>query len=141
MVAKSASQSLTNLCIELGGKDPSIILDDYRNLNALASVLMRGVFQSAGQNCIGIERIIALPRVYSKLVSILEPRIRALRLGSALEDKDVDCGSQVSSKYVLLLWQWIVFPCGEFVLTFFLFLFFTLYIATLTASRPSLTML
>lgn len=58
---------------------------------------MRGVFQSAGQNCIGIERVIVLPRVYHKLVDIVESRIKSLRLGSALEDKDVDVGAMISS--------------------------------------------
>ena len=50
-VAASASKSLTPLCIELGGKDPAIILDDVKDLNRVASILMRGTFQSAGQNC------------------------------------------------------------------------------------------
>lgn len=58
---------------------------------------MRGVFQSAGQNCIGIERVIALPAVYPKLISLLEPRIKTLRLGSALTDPDVDVGAMISA--------------------------------------------
>lgn len=57
---------------------------------------MRGVFQSVGQNCIGIERVIALPKVYTRLVNMLEPRIQALRIGSALEDKEVDVGAMIS---------------------------------------------
>ena len=58
---------------------------------------MRGVFQSAGQNCIGIERIIALHAVYPQLVSLLETRIQALRLGSPLEDPEVDVGAMISA--------------------------------------------
>lgn len=59
---------------------------------------MRGVFQSAGQNCIGIERIIALPTAYTSLISILTPRIRALRPGSALDDPNAtDIGALISS--------------------------------------------
>ncbi|KAI9686834.1 MAG: Meiotic Sister-Chromatid recombination aldehyde dehydrogenase [Bogoriella megaspora] len=96
-VAASASKSLTPLCIELGGKDPAIILDDAKDLDSVASILMRGVFQSAGQNCIGIERIITLPNVYTKLISLLEPRIRALRQGSALDSlENVDVGACIS---------------------------------------------
>ena len=96
-VCASAAKALTPVCVELGGKDPAIILDDTNNLPKVASILMRGVFQSAGQNCIGIERIIALPAVYQKLVSILEPRIQGLRVGSALEDEDVDVGAMISA--------------------------------------------
>lgn len=97
-VCASASKSLTPVCVELGGKDPAIILDDVKRLEStVASILLRGVFQSAGQNCIGIERIIALPTSYASLVRILEPRIRALRIGSALDDPDtIDVGAMIS---------------------------------------------
>ena len=96
-VALSAARSLTPLCLELGGKDPAILLDDINNLERVASILMRGIFQSAGQNCIGIERIICLDNIYPKLVKILEARIKALRVGSALDDpNDVDVGAMIS---------------------------------------------
>ena len=96
-LAASAAKSLTPVCLELGGKDPAIILDDVSNLSKVASILLRGTFQSAGQNCIGIERIICLPKVYQKLTDTLERRIKALRLGSALEEpEEVDVGAMVS---------------------------------------------
>lgn len=96
-VCASAAKSITPVCAELGGKDPAIILDDVRDLEAVASILIRGVFQSAGQNCIGIERIITLPKSYGALIRILEPRIPALRVGNALDDPDgVDVGAMIS---------------------------------------------
>ena len=61
---------------------------------------MRGVFQSAGQNCIGIERVVAMPQAYERLVKMLEPRIRALRLGNDLDTTaggEVDVGAMVSA--------------------------------------------
>ncbi len=96
-VALSAAHSLTPLCLELGGKDPAILLGDIKNLDKVVSIIMRGTFQSAGQNCIGIERIICLDRIYPRLVTILESRIKALRVGSALDDPDdVDVGAMIS---------------------------------------------
>ena len=95
-VCATAAKALTPVCVELGGKDPAIILDDVKDLGRIASILMRGVFISAGQNCVGIERIIALPAVYDQLVAILEPRIRHLRVGSPL-DSEVDVGAMISS--------------------------------------------
>ena len=101
VVCTSAAKALTPVCVELGGKDPSIILDDVKDLNRLASILMRGVFISAGQNCVGIERIIALPNIYTKLSDILELRIQSLRVGSSIDDNekliDVDVGAMISS--------------------------------------------
>lgn len=99
-VCASAAKSLIPVCVELGGKDPAIILDDNSNIQRLpqtASIILRGVFTSAGQNCIGIERVIALPTSYASLVSILETRIRALRVGSTLDEpEEVDVGAMIS---------------------------------------------
>ncbi|KAK4198444.1 Aldehyde/histidinol dehydrogenase [Triangularia verruculosa] len=87
-VAASAAKALIPVVAELGGKDACIILDSVpnRDVPRVVETLLRGSFQAAGQNCIGIERIIAAPRIYDKLVSLLEPRVKALRLG---QDKDV----------------------------------------------------
>jgi len=87
--------------VELGGKDCAIILDDIpdSDFNRVASILLRGVFQSAGQNCIGIERVIALPRLYAKLITHLTPIIQALRPGSALDadsTNPIDVGASIS---------------------------------------------
>jgi acyl-CoA reductase-like NAD-dependent aldehyde dehydrogenase len=98
-VCASAAKALTPVCVELGGKDPAIVLDDLSNsdFNRVASILMRGVFQSAGQNCIGIERVVALPKVYSRLISHLTPKIQALRQGSSYSDTSIiDVGAAIS---------------------------------------------
>ena len=96
-VAASAAKSLTPVCLELGGKDPVIILDDVSNLHRVTSIIMRGTFQSAGQNCIGIERIVCLFNIYDSLVTLLERRIKGLRVGSALEEPDeVDVGAMIT---------------------------------------------
>src|SRR5579862_6419220 len=98
-VATSAAKSLTPVCVELGGKDAAIILDDVSGIEKVASILLRGVFQSAGQNCIGIERIVACQGIYQQLIKILEPRVKSLRLGSTLDEggDSVDVGAMVSS--------------------------------------------
>lgn len=97
-VARSASKTLAPLVIELGGKDACIILDDARNLKSIASIMMRGVFQSCGQNCVGIERIILTPKSYPKMIELLADRIKKLRVGSILDDAEegIDAGALVS---------------------------------------------
>lgn len=70
-------------------------------MDRICSILMRGVFQSSGQNCVGIERIIAMPKAYERLITLLEPRIKALRLGNDLAsettgDNAIDCGALIS---------------------------------------------
>ncbi|PVI06687.1 aldehyde dehydrogenase-like protein [Periconia macrospinosa] len=101
-VAASAAKALTPVCVELGGKDPAIVLDDISksDFNRVSSILMRGVFQSAGQNCIGIERVIALPNVYTRFLEKLTPLIQSLRPGSILnaspDDEPIDVGACIS---------------------------------------------
>lgn len=103
-VCASAAKALTPVCVELGGKDPAIVLDDaatVKDLDSIVAIVMRGTFQSAGQNCIGIERVIALPRVHDLLVAKLFEKIKSIRMGSiTLHNKgqdDIDMGSMISS--------------------------------------------
>ena len=100
LVAAAAAKSLTPVVAELGGKDAAIVLDSaQKDLPRITEILLRGTFQAAGQNCIGIERIIATPAVYNKLVSALELRIKAIRVGSTLDapkDQQVDMGAMIS---------------------------------------------
>lgn len=67
-VCASAAKALTPVCVELGGKDPAIVLDDpkaIKSVNDNAAIIMRGVFQS-GKNiqffiasfCFKIRRIL-----------------------------------------------------------------------------------
>ena len=59
---------------------------------------MRGVFQGAGQNCIGIERFLVPSDLHDQFVSMMEERIRSLRVGSVLngEGSVVDVGAMIS---------------------------------------------
>lgn len=91
-VAESAAKALIPVVAELGGKDACIVLDSAKgDLPRISETLLRGTFQAAGQNCIGIERIIATPGVYDKLVERLEPRVKAIRLG-----QEADMGALIS---------------------------------------------
>ncbi|ODV80146.1 meiotic sister-chromatid recombination aldehyde dehydrogenase [Suhomyces tanzawaensis NRRL Y-17324] len=97
-VLESASKELIPCVVELGGKDAFIVLDDVKNLNDLSSIIMRGTYQSSGQNCIGIERVICLPKSYEKLVEILSERVKTLRLGSDIDQLDeIDMGAMISN--------------------------------------------
>lgn len=98
-ILKCAANSLTPVVVELGGKDAFIVLDSAKKLDALSSIIMRGTFQSAGQNCIGIERVIVSQKNYDDLVKILEIRLteNPLRLGSDIDQLEgIDMGAMVS---------------------------------------------
>ncbi|KAK0474917.1 meiotic sister-chromatid recombination aldehyde dehydrogenase [Armillaria novae-zelandiae] len=101
-VAMAATRHLTPVTLELGGKDPAIIMPGT-DLNKWASIWMRGVYQNVGQNCIGIERLIVHRSQYDELFEIFSQRVTKLRLGSVMAPNDqgylspVDCGAMISS--------------------------------------------
>ncbi|KAF8130467.1 meiotic sister-chromatid recombination aldehyde dehydrogenase [Mycena galopus ATCC 62051] len=102
-IAMAATEHLTPVTLELGGKDPAIILEGT-DLNKWASIWMRGIFQNAGQNCIGIERLIVHESQHDELYDMLQKRVERLRLGSVLSPSDsgfvatVDCGAMISGE-------------------------------------------
>ncbi|TKY89896.1 hypothetical protein EX895_001193 [Sporisorium graminicola] len=84
LVAQAATKELTPVTLELGGKDPAILLSDA-DLKQFGSTFMRSCFQGAGQNCIGIERFVVDAAISERLARIVEPRIRALKVGSFMD--------------------------------------------------------
>ncbi|KIJ63316.1 hypothetical protein HYDPIDRAFT_41160 [Hydnomerulius pinastri MD-312] len=116
-VAIAATEHLTPVTLELGGKDPAIILPDT-DLQKYASVWMRGIFQNAGQNCIGIERLIVHSEQYDALYEILTERVAKLRVGSVLAPSregyinTVDCGCMISNDRFDLLEE-LIFEAHE----------------------------
>jgi acyl-CoA reductase-like NAD-dependent aldehyde dehydrogenase len=79
-VMERAAQTLTPVSLELGGKDPMIVLSDAdieRAANAAAFYSM----QNGGQTCISIERVYVEEAVYDQFVSKVTEKVRALRQG------------------------------------------------------------
>jgi acyl-CoA reductase-like NAD-dependent aldehyde dehydrogenase len=89
---RAASDTLTPCVLELGGKDCAILRADA-DLDHALQLLLRGVFQNCGQNCIGIERIIVHRNCYDKFVSMLSEKVGRLKVGAPLEEDNVDCGA------------------------------------------------
>ncbi|TFK56634.1 Aldedh-domain-containing protein [Heliocybe sulcata] len=100
-VAQAATVHLTPVTLELGGKDPAIILQGT-NIKKYASLWMRGVYQNVGQNCIGIEKLIVHSSLYPDLLEELSDRVKDLRCGAVLPQvaddylNPVDCGAMIS---------------------------------------------
>jgi acyl-CoA reductase-like NAD-dependent aldehyde dehydrogenase len=95
-IARDAAKSLTPVCLELGGKDPMIILKDV-DLRFFVQTWLRAAFGAAGQNCIGAERFIVDRKILYRLIVAIEPKVRSLRIGSFLDEKNVDVGAMISS--------------------------------------------
>jgi len=98
-VMESASQNLTPLVLELGGKDVMVLRHDVKVQNVIPFV-MRGCFQNSGQNCVGVERVLVYESIHDDFLQQVVPKVKALRQGSPLPssagaDGKVDCGSMI----------------------------------------------
>lgn len=79
-VALAAAEGLKPSCLELGGKDAFVVCEDADIEHAI-TICLRGVFQNAGQNCIGIERVFVHVDVIDQFIKSAVPLVRRMRLG------------------------------------------------------------
>jgi betaine-aldehyde dehydrogenase len=92
VVMKRAADTLTPVSLELGGKDPMLVLADCdieRAVNATAT----GALANTGQICMSIERVYVEEPIYDDFVSRLTERVRALRQGADGRSFTADVGA------------------------------------------------
>ena len=91
-VMERAAQSLTPVSLELGGKDPMIILRDADLERAANSAVWNG-FANGGQICVSVERVYVEEPVYDEFVGKVVEKTRALRQGRPGGPGEVDVGA------------------------------------------------
>ena len=90
-VAQRAAGTLTGVSLELGGKNPMIVLDDVNPAKAAANAVY-SCFSSMGQLCVSIERIYVHRAVAAEFTEAFVARVKALAQGPAF-DYTTDVGS------------------------------------------------
>lgn len=90
-VAERAASSLTGVSLELGGKNPLIVLDDVDPAKAAANAVY-ACFSSMGQLCVSIERIYVQRSVAAAFTDAFVARVAELTQGGAF-DYSTDVGS------------------------------------------------
>ncbi|EGC29775.1 aldehyde dehydrogenase [Dictyostelium purpureum] len=90
-VMKAASDNLTPVILELGGKDPMIVFDDV-DLDWALAVVQRGCFINLGQNCISSERVFVHEKIYDQFSKLMAEKINSLKQGPP-EEGHFDFGS------------------------------------------------
>jgi succinate-semialdehyde dehydrogenase / glutarate-semialdehyde dehydrogenase len=90
-VATQAAERLIGYSLELGGKNPMLVLEDA-DVDAAVEGAVRGAFVGAGQVCVSIERLYVHDAIYDRFALRLEDRVRAMRLSASFE-YDADMGS------------------------------------------------
>ncbi|WP_137286102.1 succinic semialdehyde dehydrogenase [Halorussus salinisoli] len=92
-VAERAGANLTDCSLELGGKNPMVVLADA-DLDRAVEGAVRGCFTNAGQLCISFERLYVQHEAYDEFLDRFVRRTRALDLRAAY-DYGPDVGSLV----------------------------------------------
>jgi acyl-CoA reductase-like NAD-dependent aldehyde dehydrogenase len=95
IVMARAAKTLTPVSLELGGKDPMIVLADA-DVERAANAAVFWSMQNAGQTCISVERVYVEEPIHDQFVSLVTERVKELRQGVPGDFGSTDVGSFIS---------------------------------------------
>jgi alpha-ketoglutaric semialdehyde dehydrogenase len=96
IVGQTAAKSFKHCSLELGGKNPMIVLDDA-NLDLAIEGGIWGGFGTTGQRCTATSRIIVQKGVYSEFIERYVARAKKLKIGNGL-DETVEMGPAINER-------------------------------------------
>jgi succinate-semialdehyde dehydrogenase / glutarate-semialdehyde dehydrogenase len=97
-MARAAGERLIGCSMELGGKNPMLVLDDA-DLDRTVPGAVRACFSSSGQLCVSIERMYVQDGIYDQFVPRFVEAVKAMSIGAAF-DYSADMGSLTSAEQV-----------------------------------------
>ncbi len=100
-IGQIAGESLKKAVLELGGKDPMIVLEDADLERAVRGALWAG-FMNAGQTCASVERIYVHKSIKDKFTEKLVRRVEKLRVGDPL-NPETDMGPLTTRQQLLVV--------------------------------------
>lgn len=98
LVAQGCAERLIGCSLELGGKNPMIVLADA-DIERAAEGAVRAAFSNGGQLCVSIERMYVADAIYDRFVERFVARTQAMTLGATL-DWGNDMGPLISEDQV-----------------------------------------
>src|SRR6266540_4962832 len=82
-IAAKAIARMAKLQLEMGGKNPLIVLDDA-DLPTAVNVAVQGAYFSTGQRCTASSRLIVTEGIHDRFVQVLTERLSTLKIDNAL---------------------------------------------------------
>jgi len=82
-IAQQCAQSLKKVQLEMGGKNPQIVLDDA-DFGQAVELCVQSAFYSTGQRCTASSRLIVTQGIHDRFVQAMKARMAALTVGDAL---------------------------------------------------------
>ena len=93
-IMAAASRNLNRIILELGGKDPMIVLKDA-NLEEAATFAVIGSLSNSGQVCVSVERIYVDDKIANKFERLVLEKVKKIKVGDGY--KNVDMGPMVNT--------------------------------------------
>ena len=100
-IAVAAAERLLPVVLELGGKDPMLVLDDA-DVDVASSAAVWGAFMNAGQTCLSVERCYVHRSLYEKFLSACVEKTNKLRVGNEF-DPDTDVGPMIHERQLQIV--------------------------------------
>jgi succinate-semialdehyde dehydrogenase/glutarate-semialdehyde dehydrogenase len=100
-IAAAAAERLLPVVLELGGKDPMLVLDDA-DADVASSAALWGAFVNAGQACLSVERCYVHRSLYARFVEACAAKTRKLRVGNGMEPHN-DVGPMIHERQLRIV--------------------------------------
>ena len=104
-IAQAAASRLLPVVLELGGKDPMVVLDDA-DLDVASSGAVWGAFVNAGQACLSVERCYVHGSIHDRFVNACAEKTSRLRVGNGM-NPETDIGPLINERQILSVEQHI----------------------------------
>jgi acyl-CoA reductase-like NAD-dependent aldehyde dehydrogenase len=95
-VAQNCAARLAKVQLEMGGKNPQVVLDDA-DLDTAVNVSLQSAFFSTGQRCTASSRLIVTEGIHDRFVNALTDKMQKLKVDDALKD-GTDIGPVVDER-------------------------------------------
>ncbi|HUO26378.1 MAG TPA: aldehyde dehydrogenase family protein [Candidatus Aquilonibacter sp.] len=100
-IATAAAECLLPVVLELGGKDPMLILDDAP-IDVASSAAVWGAFVNAGQACLSVERCYVHRSLYEAFLHACVEKAKRLRVGPG-DDSETDIGPMIHERQLRIV--------------------------------------
>jgi len=100
-IAAAAAERLLPVVLELGGKDPMIVLDDADG-GVASSAAVWGAFVNAGQACLSVERCYVHCSLYESFAKSCAEKTKQLRVGNGM-DAQTDVGPMIQERQLRIV--------------------------------------
>lgn len=84
----AAESNLKEVTLEMGGKNPAIVLNDAENLDRVAAHVVNGAFWNMGENCSAASRLIVQSGIKDALIERIIAHTREWPMGDPLDPKN-----------------------------------------------------